>query len=237
MFRHGIPAALAACGALTLVAAASASRTPITAKAADASLPRTSASVHAAPTAASIRFVPAPTGNEVRYRVREQLVGHDLPNDAVGATDDVTGALVVDDAGAIVPGESKFTVNVATLKSDRDRRDGYVRRRILQTDSFPTVQLAPAAIQGLPSPLPTSGEHTFQMIGNLTVRGVTHPTTWQVKATFDGNHVTGSASTGFTFADFGLTQPKVSILLSVADSIHLEYDFDLIPAHTPVAGS
>jgi hypothetical protein len=31
------------------------------------------------------RFVPAPTGNEARYRVREQFVGVNLPNDAVGA--------------------------------------------------------------------------------------------------------------------------------------------------------
>jgi len=28
----------------------------------------------------------APAGNEARYRVREQLAGVDLPNDAVGVT-------------------------------------------------------------------------------------------------------------------------------------------------------
>jgi hypothetical protein len=31
--------------------------------------------------------------------------------------------------------------------------------------------------------------------------------------------------TRFTFADFRLLQPKVSILLGVADTIALEYDF------------
>ena len=231
MFRIGTPVALAALIGLTLTAATPAAHH--TARVATSVAPRATYSA----AGGSLHFVPAPTGNQARYRVREQLVGHDLPNDAVGVTDGITGTLVVGDDGAIVPSESKFTINVATLKSDRDRRDGYVRRRILQTDSFPTVQLAPTAIRGLPTPLPTSGEHAFQLIGDLTVRGVTHPTTWHVKATFDGNHVTGSASTGFTFEDFGLMQPKVSILLSVADSIHLEYDFNLVPSQSTAAGS
>ena len=30
------------------------------------------------------RYVVAATGNEVRYRVREQLIGFDVPNDAIG---------------------------------------------------------------------------------------------------------------------------------------------------------
>jgi hypothetical protein len=37
----------------------------------------------------------------------------------------------------------------------------------------------------------------------------------------------GTASTRFTFADFGITPPRVPILLSVADTIAIEYDFSL----------
>ena len=51
-----------------------------------------------------------------------------------------------------------------------------------------------------------------------------YPTGWREMA------VTGTAATAFTFADFGLTQPKVPIVLSVADTIHLEYDFHFVPA-------
>jgi len=92
------------------------------------------------------------------------------------------------------------------------------------------VTLAPTAITGLAWPLPTSGSRTFDLVGDLTVHGTTHPTSWHVTATFKGSDVTGTAITGFTFADFGLTQPRVPIVLSVADSIHLEYDFHLVPA-------
>ena len=41
--------------------------------------------------------------------------------------------------------------------------------------------------------------------------------------------VTGTATTMFPFAEFGLTQPRVPVVLSVSDSIKLEYTFALVP--------
>jgi polyisoprenoid-binding protein YceI len=169
----------------------------------------------------------AATGNTARYRVREQLVGFDLPNDAVGTTTAVSGRIVLDDAGALVPGESAITVDVTGIESDQSRRDGYVRRNVLMTEQHPTVVLKPTAVRGLPRPVPTSGTHTFEMIGDLTVVGVTRPTTWRVTATFAGSGITGTAATRFAFDDFGMTKPRVRSVLSVADSIGLEYDFNL----------
>ena len=75
------------------------------------------------------RFVTAQTGNSARYRIREQLVGLDLPNDAVGETKAVTGVIAADRKGNIIPAESKFTVDVSNLVSDKERRDGFVKRR------------------------------------------------------------------------------------------------------------
>lgn len=108
-------------------------------------------------------------------------------------------------------------------------RDNYVRRRVLETDQFPTVEFSPTSVRGLPKALPTSGARTFDMIGNLTVRGVTKQTTWHVTAELKDGQVTGSASTLFTFADFNMDQPHVPIVLSVADTIRLEYEFALAP--------
>lgn len=183
----------------------------------------------ALPATDGVQLVVAPEGNEVRYRIREQLVGLDLPNDAVGATSEVTGGLAFDASGKLVPASSRFVVNVGTLKSDKDRRDNYVRGRILMTAENPTVELAPTAVTGLTNPLPKSGSKKLQMVGNLTVKGVTKPTTWDVDATFNGERVSGTAVTTFTFADFNLQQPRVPVVLSVADSIKLEYTFSLVP--------
>ena len=177
----------------------------------------------------SLQLVVAPSGNAARYRIREQLVRVALPNDAVGETSDVTGGIAFDAQGNVVPAASTFTVNAAALKSDRDRRDNYVRGRILETGQHPTVELAPTSLRGLTVPLPTSGTKTLELLADLTVHGVTRPTTWRVDARFHGDTVRGSASTGFTFAEFGLPQPRVPVVLSVSDTIKLEYDFTLVP--------
>jgi polyisoprenoid-binding protein YceI len=194
--------------------------------AAVAATPTTAAELRAV-AADSTWFVTAPEGNSARYRVREQLVGFDLPNDAVGLTGGVTGSLIIGADGKVSP-NSKFIVDVKPLKSDSDRRDGFVQNRLLETAKYPTVDLAVTAVGIDKYPLPASGALNFLMHGNLTVRGVTRPTVWRVNAQIAGGTVTGSAVTAFTFAEFGITKPRVPIVLSVADTIKLEYDFRLI---------
>lgn len=176
------------------------------------------------------RYVLAPEGNSARYFVREQLASVNFPSDAVGVTDSLTGAITVDDKGQVVPAESKVVANISYLKSDRDMRDGFIRRRTMETDKYPTVTLVPREIKGLAMPIPDTGRVTFTLLGDLTVKGVTRPTTWTVTAGMRRGAVRGTASTGFTFADFQLEKPKVMSVLSVADSIHLVYDFSLVPA-------
>ncbi|PYP41416.1 MAG: hypothetical protein DMD43_06570, partial [Gemmatimonadetes bacterium] len=61
---------------------------------------------------APTRLVLAPEGTEARYRVREQLAELKLPSDAIGVTHDVTGQIVLDEQGRVVPAESKFTADL-----------------------------------------------------------------------------------------------------------------------------
>ena len=176
------------------------------------------------------RYVVTATGNEARYRVREQLARVDFPSDAVGKTNQVTGAIVIGADGRIVRDGSTFTVDLASIQSDNQRRDGFVRRNTLQTDSFPKAVFVPTSAEGLPATLPATGETTFRLTGDLTIHGVTRPATWQVEATRNASGlVTGTATTNFRFADFNMTIPKVGMVLSVDDSITLEYDFTLAP--------
>jgi polyisoprenoid-binding protein YceI len=182
-----------------------------------------------------VRFVVTPAGNEARYRVREQLMGANLPNDAIGTTTQVSGSILAYADGRIVKDSSKIIVNNTTLKSDKDRRDGYVQRRTMETDKYPTVEFVPTSVRGFKGPLPASGPVTFELLGDLTVHGSTHPAVWQVTAHADGQDVAGSATTAFTFKDINLDQPKVPVVLSVADTIKLEYDFRFARAAVPVA--
>lgn len=179
------------------------------------------------------RYVVAPTGNEARYRVREQLAGFDLPRDAIGATKAVTGQIVVGADGKVVKDGSKVTIDLSTLKSDQSRRDNFLRRNTLETSKYPKAELVPVALEGLLLPIQPGASQTFSVRGDLTVHGVTRPTTWQVTARGEGQDVVGTASTAFTFKDFGLEQPRVPVVLSVADTIRLEYDFRFAPGTTP----
>lgn len=167
----------------------------------------------------------AATGNEARYIVNEQLAGRPLRNDAIGTTSAVTGALVLDRKGKFVPDSSSLSIDLASLQTDQARRDNFVRQRTLQVDQYPTAVLQPRELRGLPWPLPASGEHRFQLAGDLTLHGVTRPTLWEVTATFAGGSITGTARTHFKFADYHLDTPRLAFILSVQDSIRLEYDF------------
>jgi polyisoprenoid-binding protein YceI len=160
-----------------------------------------------------------------RYLVREQLAGLSLPNDAVGETSGVAGIIVVDGNGRVDSARSTLTVDLASLQSDEGRRDNFLRTRSLQSDTFPTARFEARQTHGLPWPLPTQGEHSFQIEGDMTVREVTRPLTWEVTARFEEESVLGRARTSFTFDEFQITQPSVSIVLSVDDEIRLELDF------------
>ena len=178
--------------------------------------------------AAVLRYVLAPTGNEARYRVRERLVGADLPNDAIGATKALTGGIAFDEGGKVIAQSSKFEVDAGTFVSDKDRRDGFVRGRLLESEEYPRIVLVPTAVRGISLPLPTSGTQPFEMTGDLTVRGVTRQTTWKGSAQFQDGRIVGSAATAFTFDDIKMEQPRVRVVLSVADTIRLEIDFNLV---------
>src|SRR5690606_8963148 len=131
-------------------------------------------------------------------------------NDAVGKTSEITGGVVFDDNGLIIPEQSKIVIDLRNLTSDKDRRDNYVRRRTLVTDSFPTAEFTVRSVSGLDWPLPSSGALQFTITGDLTIKGVTRSTTWQVMATATPASYRGTASTRFTFDDFGMSKPRVA---------------------------
>ena len=200
---------------------------------ASSSTPTRSATAQHAVTPASVngaalRLVLSSTGNAARYRVRERLMGHDFDNDAIGETKHLTGAISFDSNGKVIRDVSKFTVDAGSFVSDKDRRDGFVRGRLLEADEYPTVVLVPTNVRGMTVPLPTTGSRPFEMTGDLTVRGVTRPTTWNGTVQFKDGTVSGSAATAFTFDDIQMEQPRVPVLLSVADTIRLEITFNLV---------
>ncbi len=162
-------------------------------------------------------------GSSASYRVTEQLAGVDFPNDAVGTTTKVSGSVAILPDGGIAPG-SKLVIDLTSMASDQNMRDGYIRNRTLETAKFPDAVFVPTEVKGVPKMVPSTGQLGVSLTGNLTIHGVTKPVTFRGIATIDprSSTVAGRALTTITFSDFGLTKPTLARLMSVEDKITIE---------------
>ena len=79
--------------------------------------------------------------------------------------------------------------------------------------------------QRAPLPAGMQAQAGFQLIGDMTLHGVTQEVTWNVVATFGNDSVAGRATTTLQFATFKLTKPSLARLLSVDDQVELEIEF------------
>jgi polyisoprenoid-binding protein YceI len=143
-------------------------------------------------------------GSQVGYRVKEILFGVDT--EAVGRTDQVTGTFVIEGT-QVVSGD--FVVDVATIESDDGRRDGQFRGRIMSTDEFPEATFV------LTDPIelgtePADGvEVATAATGELTLRGVTNPVTFDLTAQQENGRVGVLGAIPIVFADYAIANPSI----------------------------
>lgn len=160
-----------------------------------------------------------------RYIVYEQLVRWASPKDVVGETKVTEGKLVFDKDGNVIPDESVIIVDLKNLKSDSNKRDDYIRRSALESNKYPEGIFIPETIQGLEWPFPSEGDHTFTMLGDMTVHGVTKPVEWIVEANVVNQEVKGKASTKFDFSYFDINKPDLKFILILDNELRIELDF------------
>ena len=109
-------------------------------------------------------------------------------------------------------------------------RDNYIRTRTLEIEKFPMLEFVPKRLQGLKGPLPSPPQAQaigFQVIGDMTLHGVTKEAAWSAVATLRGAAVAGRATTTVLFSDYNLTKPSVPLLLKADDKIQLEIEFKM----------
>ena len=212
---------LAACGG---AAAPSSTVTPTTAA--------TSAAATATPTP-SASATTTTTGtwtvsntSKATVRVREQLVGVNLPSDAVLVATGATGTFVLKDDGTF-SSDAKITFDLTTLASDNRNRDDFVKSDTLQTRQFPKAEFVPTKTTGLALPMPANGEFTFKLTGQMTIKGKTKEVTFDVQAKRTGSELTATttAAPAWKFAEFGMTAPSVPFrVVSIVDEIRVVID-------------
>jgi polyisoprenoid-binding protein YceI len=163
--------------------------------------------------------------SEARYVVDEVLRGS--PFTVVGETDQVAGQLAVDLGDFDAAQLGVIQINARALATDSSQRDRAVQNQVLLTNEHEYITFTPTTLIGRPATLAVGESAAFQVAGDLTIRGVTRPATFDVSLTSaSADRLAGSATTTVRFADWGISIPNVPMVTGVSDEARLELAFE-----------
>lgn len=142
-------------------------------------------------------------GSVAGYRVKEILFGQS--KEAVGRTSEIAGSFVLE--GTTVSAAT-FTVDMASVASDQDRRDGQFRGRIMDVSTYPTstfVLSEPIVLATIPE---DGVEARANATGRLTLRGTTKTVTIALTGRRTGGRIEIGGSLEIVFDNWDIPNPS-----------------------------
>lgn len=241
MFRQTIFALLVAALAIAIVACSTApTPTPVSPTVAPqpTAVPKASASSSSGPASSNAvattkvdlkasgvayTFQVDPSQSEASYAVQELFFGKPTAQTTVGSTNVVEGQFVAAlQNGKLVLQSNQFKVDLRTLKSDSPVRDQAIQRGWLEAAKYPFAEFTSTSIDGMPATLQEGQPISIKISGNMTIRNITKPVTFDAQATLtNGNTITGSGVTHLLMKDFGFDAPDIAGRLTVTDGVTL----------------
>jgi len=162
--------------------------------------------------------------SQVRFEIGEDLRG--ARNNVVGTTDQVAGQISVNLADLSQTEVGIIQINARTLVTDNDFRNRAIANEILDTGDFEFITFTPTSVEGLPASATIGEAISFSIVGDLTIRDITMPATFNVEATaVSETQITGTATATVNRADFGLQIPSVPSVANVDEQVQLFIDF------------
>ena len=140
-----------------------------------------------------------PAHSQVEFAAR-----HMMFTTVKGRFTEVEGTLTLDEAN---PANSsvEVTIQAASISTSDDKRDGHLRSAdFLDVENFPTLTFRSTRVEA-------KDDENLRLIGDLTIRGVTHEVTLDTVYNGRGVNPWGQAVAGFTAEttinriDYGLT--------------------------------
>jgi polyisoprenoid-binding protein YceI len=158
------------------------------------------------------------------FTVDEVLRGS--PYTVVGTTDQVAGRFMFDPANPAAARLGTITVDARTLATDDASRNRALGNRILDSNTYEYITFTPRDLSGLPSSVAVGQPFSFAASGDLTIKGVSRPATFDVtlKPEADGT-LSGSATSTVAYADWGVSIPSVPFVASVGQEATLALSF------------
>lgn len=170
------------------------------------------------------RYVVVPEASRALYRVGETFLRFNRPNVAVGVTRAVSGEIFVDRQQPARTRLGVFTVDISQLRSDEPRRDQAIRERWLESARFPIARFQALSIEGLPDTLREGERVSVTVHGELTIRDVTRPVSFEASFELAGDTLRGTARTTIRMTDFGFEPPSILGMLRANNEVEIEVD-------------
>jgi len=165
-----------------------------------------------------------PASSEVRFELNEVLRGE--PKTVVGTTDQVAGEIAVDLGDLSSTQVGAIQVNARGLSTDNNFRNRAINNEILNTGDFEFITFEPTAVSGLSGSAVVGDTFEFTVSGDLTIRDITQPVTFNVTATaVSDSQIEGTASAVVQRADYNLQIPSVPSVADVEEEVELYIDF------------
>lgn len=158
------------------------------------------------------------------FTIDEELRG--TPKTVQAVSSIIVGQLRIDRADLANSEIGTILVNARDFTSDSSLRDRAIRGPILDSDTFEFVEFVPQTVEGLSGSASIGDALTFRVSGDLTIRDVTQPATFDVTAMLTSDTtIEGTATTVVARGPFDLAIPSVPTVANVSEEVPLVFEF------------
>jgi polyisoprenoid-binding protein YceI len=178
------------------------------------------------PPGGTIVYQIVPGESQLKYEVYETFINdNNRLNLAVGTTPQVTGEVQIDPAAPANSTLGEITADISQFQSDSSRRDNALRDRFIESARYPDVTFVAQSIEGLPTTYQEGEQLVLKISGELTIREVTKPVTFDVTVMLEGDTLSGEAVTTILMSDFGFGPISIGGILNTEDEAKVTLTF------------
>lgn len=175
----------------------------------------------------AMAFVIDPTQSTARFELDEVLRGE--PTHVIGTTDQVAGQVRVDPSDMATIEFSDMVVNARTFETGANQRDRAIRGPIIlnsASDEHELITFSVTSVEGIEGALEVGSATDFTISGELTVKGITQPVTFDANVTLvDESTIEGTAEAEITRDMFEIGIPSVPSVADVTNEVLIALDF------------
>ena len=165
-----------------------------------------------------------PTHSEITFKVRHLMI-----STVKGNFGTFEASLEGDESNNFADAKVSFSADTASISTGLEQRDGHLKSdEFFASEKFPKLTFVSTSVE-------TTGDKTFKLQGDLTIRDITKPVTLDVEYHGTMGDFYGNTKAGFDIkgsisrAEFGLSWNAVTEAggVVVSDEVKLELDVQM----------